>query len=185
MNLEEELNKIEEKKGTYDEKEEVENSKVFSNPLIMNYSDELPEKTEAAKQFEKAVCGRFPSIETGVLYHGNIKEINYYNDGYYRIQLLIDLYDKKNDENYHITQEYTFGGDYDDFNMKKLVNLLSSICNFQLNWIDSNSYESICESMQFLTEAKVSVIQRVSKNGKYYYEINVIGDYNSKTNRVE
>jgi len=33
----------------------------------------------------------------------NIKEINYYNDGYYRIQLLIDLYDKKDDENYHIT----------------------------------------------------------------------------------
>lgn len=39
----------------------------------MNYSDELPEKTEAAKQFEKAVCSQNPNMNTGVLYHGNIK----------------------------------------------------------------------------------------------------------------
>lgn len=185
MNLEEELNKIEEKKGTYDEKEEVENELSFSNPFIGNYSTELSEKTEAAKQFEKAVCSQNPNMNTGVPYEGIIKEINFYNDNYYRIQLLIDLYDKKEDEKYYVNQEYVFGGDYDDFNMKKLVNLLSSINNFQLNWIDSNSYESICESMQFLTGAKVSVIQRVSKNGKYYFEIEVIGEYNSKTNRVE
>ena len=63
---------------------------------------------------------------------------------------------------YHVNQEYTFGGDYDNFNMKKLVNLLSSIKNFQLNWIDSNSYESIGESMQFLSEAKVSVTKLIN-----------------------
>jgi len=61
MNLEEELNILNtESTVTNDEKGDVENSKVFSNPLIMNYSDELPKKTEAAKQFEKSSLWQIP-----------------------------------------------------------------------------------------------------------------------------
>lgn len=183
MNLEEELN-IEKKEETVESETSDDNFKMPEpSKETFNFpTDSNQYETEASKAFDRACASRCDDLELGKTYYGHIKEVVYSDDSYPRIALYITLLD--NDLEKRIVQEYSFGGKYGDFNMKKLVDLLGNIRDFQLSHVDKYSYETIAKSIQFLTSAKVSVIKKQTENEKNYYVIDVIGKYDNASKRI-
>ncbi len=185
MNLEEELAKYEEEQKEVIESEFENDEFKMPKPSgeTHDFSTEKPiVETEASRTFDKACESKSDKIESDKIYYGYIKEVIYGDEIYPNIRLRITL--SENDVVKRIVQEYSFGGKYGDFNMKKLVDLLDNIKDYQLQFVNKYSYETIANSIKFLEGAKVSVVQKISENDKTYYIIDVLGRYDDEKKKV-
>lgn len=194
MDLEEDLGikrgEVEEKVESTETSKEVEQNggdvsgfkMPEQSPDMEGFTHEDPAHTEIGRLWDRATTYRNDQLEYDKKYEGCITNVEFREDDYPRIIINIKIDDSGDVK--RIFQEYSFGGKWDDFSMKRLVDLLSGVRGFKLSTVNSRTLETITESMQFLIEAKVSIIQKLSKNEKLYYDINVLGEYDAEKKRV-
>lgn len=163
----------------------VTNNDIKNFNTNQNISDPFPNmvvETEVSKLFNRCSNKYNSPLETNIPYIGTIREIVFRCDSYPRISIYIDI--NMNGTIKSVTEDYTFGGRYDEFYMDKLTSLLGNIRNYQLNWVNSQTYETITQSMQFLIGTEVKITQKLSQNNKTYNDISIIGEFNISQGRV-
>lgn len=188
MNLEQELN-VKEKVAEQIVATEIVNANgagTYKMPTPSATENPFPDSpfrnTETSILFERAKASVSDKLEINKDYCGVVREITFKDENYPIISVYITISDESSTKN--IVEEYSFGGKYDDFNMTKLINFLRTVRNYQLNWVNSQSFETIASSMQFLVGAKVSIVQKRSQNDRTYNIISVLGEYNIELQKV-
>ena len=79
---------------------------------------------------------------------------------------------------------YTFGGEYDEWNLKQLIEYIKKINGLYFANINFSSYESIVDSLQFLIDTDVVLYQYLTSKGTIKNNVTVLGSYNKFDNTM-
>lgn len=120
------------------------------------------EKTELEKMAEEAFEVVNDDLELGKNYNGRIKNI--YLSTYNQYKKIIFVYEL-NDNGIQriVTDEYSFGGDYDQWYLEQLVSFIKKINGLYFGDINFKTYDTIVASLQFLVGVDVTLYQYLTK----------------------
>ncbi len=124
-------------------------------------------------------------LEDNEKYFGSIYGI-YYSEGLgYKITIEVEVSIKG--KKGIISTDFLFGGDYDEFNMKRLVRFLSTVENSKelLKTVRASTIEQIAKSIKKIEGASVSVVSKTSSKGNKYYILELLGTYNKEKQCIE
>ncbi|MBR2833722.1 MAG: hypothetical protein IKE75_04790 [Bacilli bacterium] len=135
------------------------------------------EKTALSKRFDEAIVLTPDELKSNTKYSATIRAVKYLNDSYPTIAICYIINDDGTTKT--TVDEFSFGGNFDDYYLKKLVGYIKRIKNYPIDLINSMTYQTIADSMQFLVSAKVSLTQKEASKGKTYNEVTILGKYDA------
>lgn len=182
INLEEEFKK-EEKQVAEVINSQSQSQDNYKMPIPSNTEEisvsglETVEKTELSKKFDEAIVLTPDELKSNTKYSATIRAVKYLNDNYPTIAICYIINDDGTTKT--TVDEFSFGGNFDDYYLKKLVGYIKRIKNYPIDLINSMTYQTIADSMQFLVGAKVSLTQKEASQGKTYNEVTILGKYDT------
>ncbi len=192
MDLDKELEKLEKKSNeSYDIKGNEYMSSFPDYQEQNNLHNNNGEKTELEKMAEEAFQVVNDDLELGKNYNGRIKKI-YLSDGsiinmhYKKIIIVYEIND--NGIQRIVTDEYSFGGDYDQWYLEQLVSFVKKINGLYFGDINFKTYDTIVDSLQFLVGADVTLYQYLTKKETRKNNVTVHGTFdrnNININKVD
>ena len=166
------------------------NSSPFDNYDVPKYSEDYAryansDKTELQKLSEKIFSEVDDNLELTKNYKGRIKKIFLDDSSRSKYKSINIVYELNDDGIQKYTRDsYIFGGEYDEWNLKQLIEYIKKINGLYFANINFSSYESIVDSLQFLIDADVVLYQYLTSKGTIKNNVTIIGSYNRFDNTI-
>ena len=148
--------------------------KELLNSEILNgetYYKVSPQKSKFDELADRAYAQLSADLEIGKEYEGIVKDIFIEETNYTKLVISYEVDDDGISKN--VADTYTFGGEYDEWYITKLVQLIQQINNLYKNDIKWTSVSTICDSLKFLIGSPVTIIQVINSKGNRKNEVKI------------
>ncbi len=130
-----------------------------------------PQKSKFEELADRAYAQLSADLEIGKEYEGIVKDIFIEETNYTKLVISYEVDDDGISKN--VADTYTFGGEYDEWYITKLVQLIQQINNLYKNDINWTSVSTICDSLKFLIGSPVTIIQVINSKGNRKNEVKI------------
>lgn len=184
MSLEEELERLESGINVNSDIERNEPECPFPDYQKSKWLDNIENSNDKQTELEKMAKEAFESVndelEIGKNYNGRIKRI-YLSDGsiiHSRYKTIVIVYEiNDNGIQRIVTDDYSFGGDYDKWYLEQLVSFIKKINGIYFGDINFKTYDTIVDSLQFLVGADVTLYRYLTKKETRKNNVTVHGTF--------
>ena len=148
--------------------------KELLNSEILNgetYYKVSPQKSKFEELADRAYALLSADLEIGKEYEGIVKDIFIEETNYTKLVISYEVDDDGISKN--VADTYTFGGEYDEWYITKLVQLIQQINNLYKNDINWTSVSTICDSLKFLIGSPVTISQVLNSKGNRKNEVKI------------
>ena len=130
-----------------------------------------PQKSKFEELADRAYAQLSADLEIGKEYEGIVKDIFIEETNYTKLVISYEVDDDGISKN--VADTYTFGGEYDEWYITKLVQLIQQINNLYKNDINWTSVSTICDSLKFLIGSPVTISQVLNSKGNRKNEVKI------------
>ena len=130
-----------------------------------------PQKSKFEELADRAYAQLSADLEIGKEYEGIVKDIFIEETNYTKLVISYEVDDDGISKN--VADTYTFGGEYDEWYITKLVQLIQQINNLYKNDINWTSVSTICDSLKFLIGSPVTISQVLNSKGNRKNEVQI------------
>ena len=130
-----------------------------------------PQKSKFEELADRAYAQLSADLEIGKEYDGIVKDIFIEETNYTKLVISYEVDDDGISKN--VADTYTFGGEYDEWYITKLVQLIQQINNLYKNDINWTSVSTICDSLKFLIGSPVTISQVLNSKGNRKNEVKI------------
>ena len=130
-----------------------------------------PQKSKFEELADRAYAQLSAALEIGKEYDGIVKDIFIEETNYTKLVISYEVDDDGISKN--VADTYTFGGEYDEWYITKLVQLIQQINNLYKNDINWTSVSTICDSLKFLIGSPVTISQVLNSKGNRKNEVKI------------
>lgn len=130
-----------------------------------------PQKSKFEELADRAYAQLSADLEIGKEYEGIVKDIFIEETNYTKLVISYEVDDDGISKK--VADTYTFGGEYDEWYITKLVQLIQQINNLYKNDINWTSVSTICDSLKFLIGSPVTISQVLNSKGNRKNEVKI------------
>ena len=155
---------------------------VFNQDCHLDFAYGNDGKTQLEKMAENASLSIDDELTLGQKYDGQIKKV-FHTDDYFRKLFVVYEVDD-NGAKKTVSDEYPFGGEYDQWYMDQLMMYIKRIDGLSIKDIDFKTTKTIADSLQFLVGADVTLYQYLTKNDTRKNRVTVHGRFDRTNQKI-